>query len=80
MAKVYSKQLLDVSKELDKALRKFKRFNSAHEGLAVIFEEFDELKKEVWKRKKKRKMAKMRAEAMQLVAMGIRFMMDVCDR
>lgn len=79
--KVYSRVRDDVSKELDRALRKNpKRFNSAHEGLAVIEEEFIELRAEVFKRPKKRKVAKMRNEAVQLAAMALRFILEVADR
>lgn len=80
MAKLYSRALRDVSKELDRAVRKFDRFNSAHEGIAVIEEEFIELREEVFKRAKKRKNGKMRAEAVQLAAMALRFLTDVTDR
>lgn len=78
--KVYSRVRDDVSKELDRALRKYKRFNSAHEGLAVIDEEFIELRAEVYKRPKKRSIAKMRKEAVQLAAMAQRFILEVCDK
>lgn len=80
MAKIYSRELREVSEELDRALRKYAKFHSAHEGLAVIHEEFDELKAEVWKRPKKRQPKKMRHEAIQLAAMALRFAMEVCDK
>lgn len=78
--KVYSRVRDDVSKELDRALRKFKRFNSAHEGYAVILEEVRELEREVFKKQKKRKNGKMRQEAIQIAAMAQRFILEVCDR
>ena len=77
MAKLYSRELRDVSEELDRALRKFGRFHSAHEGIAVLREEYIELEQEVFKRAKKRRPAKMRAEAIQVAAMAIRFAMEV---
>lgn len=80
MAKIYSRQLRDLSHELDGALRKFKRFNSGHEGYAVLLEEVRELEREVFKRQKKCKPAKMRQEALQVAAMAIRFILDVCDK
>jgi hypothetical protein len=80
MAKVYARALRDVGHELDGALRKFKRFNSAHEGYAVILEEVRELEREIFKRQKKRKPAKMRAEAVQVAAMAVRFILDVSDK
>ena len=73
------KVMLDVADELGRALNKFEGFNSAHEGYAVILEELDELKEEVWKNKKTRDPAKMRAEAIQVAAMALRFGLDVCD-
>lgn len=80
MAKVYARVLQEAGDELGGALKKFKRFNSAHEGYAVLLEEVRELEKEVFKRQKKRKPAKMRKEACQVAAIALRFMLDVCDR
>jgi septal ring factor EnvC (AmiA/AmiB activator) len=39
-----------VSKELEKARSKHKPMTSLHEGLAIIWEEFEELKAEVFKK------------------------------
>jgi len=80
MPKIYARELRDLEKELARAVRKYGRFKSAHEGLAIIYEEFDELKLEVWKRPKKRSETRMRKEAMQLGAMAVRFMLDICGR
>ena len=60
------------------ATSKFGKFNSAHEGLGVIWEEFEELKKEVFKKKEKRAYPAMYREATQLATMAIRFMNDIC--
>ena len=71
----------EVTDELARARSKFKPFNSAHEGYAVILEELDEL----WDVVKLRhdspeRTAKMREEAIQVAAMAMRVIIDVCDR
>lgn len=68
--------LVEVSSELTKATSKFPPFHSAHEGYAVILEETDELKAEVFKRHKEIEL--MRKEAIQTAAMAVRFLIDVC--
>jgi hypothetical protein len=52
-------------------------FHSAHEGIAVIEEEFDELKDEIWKKRERRDPSKLLKEAAHLAAMGLRFMVDI---
>ena len=69
----------DMEIELDYAITNFNKFNSAHEGLAVIEEEFEELKAEVFKNHKIRDIEKMRKEALQTACMAVRFIFDVCD-
>lgn len=66
--------------ELQNATRDHGAFNSAHEGLAVIEEELDELRREVYKKRHERDPDKMHREAIQLAAMAIRFIRDVADR
>jgi len=73
------KMFEDIAEEYQFATNNFKPFNSAHEGLAVIWEEFDELKDEVFLKQIKRSPSKMRAEAIQLATMAIRFIIDVID-
>jgi len=60
-----------------RALGKFDKFHSAHEGLAVIWEEFEELKAEVFKKQSAYDIDRMRKEAKQLAAMAMRFMVDI---
>ena len=56
----------------------FPPFNSAHEGYAVILEELDELKAEVWKNPASRDAAKLIKEAVHVAAMALRFIVDLC--
>ncbi len=70
----------DVKEEYERAIKKFSKFNSAHEGLAVILEEFEELKGEVWKKHSDRDLKLLKKEACQLAAMAVRFMFDICGK
>lgn len=54
-------------------------YNSAHEAFAVLLEEVDELWDHVKTNQKKRDVAAMRAEAIQIAAVAVRFAHDVCD-
>ena len=64
---------LDVAHELDAASAKFGPFASAHEGLAVIEEEFLEFRNEVfWGSPEK-----AREECIQLAAMALRYLRDI---
>ena len=65
--------------EAKAAEEKWGPFNSAHEGFAVLLEEVDELKAHVWTNQKKRDIAAMRKEAIQVAAMALRFVHDVCN-
>lgn len=65
--------------ELVDASAKWPPFNSAHEGFAVLAEEVDELWAHVKVNQKRRDLAAMRKEAIQVAAMALRFALDVCD-
>ena len=67
----------EVCAELIRAVGRYPTFASGHEGWAVIREEMDELWDEV--RKRNSDPDRMRAEAIQVAAMGIRFVLDVCE-
>jgi len=66
-----------VDMEIKRATSKNPAFNSCHEGYAVILEELDELKEEVWLKKSRRNPKRMKAEAVQVAAMAIRFIVDL---
>ncbi len=67
--------LTEITEEYERACKKFPRFNSAHEGYAVLKEEVDELWDEI---KKDQSPFEMREEAIQIAAMALRFIIDVC--
>ena len=66
----------EVCAELTRATNKFGAFNSAHEGYAIILEEVDELWDEVKSNGPERR---LRAEAIQIAAMAMRFVYDICE-
>lgn len=70
--------LESVLSEYKSASKEFGAFASAHEGVAVILEEFEELKVEVFKNPHNRDRWSMRTEATHVAAMAIRFLVDVC--
>jgi len=66
----------DVFEEYKRASAKFPAFNSRHEGYAVLKEEVDEL----WDSIKGNYATNLtREEAIQIAAMAIRFVHDVCQ-
>lgn len=69
--------LTNVETELRNATRMFGPFASAHEGYAVILEEMDELKDEVWGNKNPGAVERMKKEALQVAAMALRFIIDI---
>lgn len=69
----------DVRAEVTRAMAKFPPFNSAHEGWAVLYEEVDELWEDVRAKQGDRRLEDMRAEAIQVAAMAVRFALDICN-
>lgn len=65
--------------EVNEACAKWPRFNSAHEGFAVLKEEVDELWDHVKINQKRRNLDEMKKEAKQVAAMALRFMRECCD-
>lgn len=71
--------LVDTLAEIEAARAKFGPMRSAHEGFAIINEEFDELKAHVWMKQKHRDLIAMRKEAIQIAAMALCFAAEVCN-
>ena len=76
---------MDLDKAMNDVMNEYYRatgindgFNSAHEGYAVILEELDELWDEVKCNASSRDIIKMQKEAVQVAAMAIRFLTDIC--
>ena len=70
----------ELVKEAITAASRYPPFNSEHEGFAVLGEEVDELWDEVKKSPKNREPEKLRAEAVQVGAMALRFLYDRCPQ
>ncbi len=72
--------ILEIERALNEAEMRFDAMASPHEGYAVILEELDELWVEV--KDNKRPSAEyaeaMRAEALHVAAMALRFLVDIC--
>jgi hypothetical protein len=69
----------DVGTEFLKASSKFRAFNSAHEGYAVLFEEVDELWEHVkLNQKNPNRQRLMKEECLHVAAMALRFLYDCC--
>lgn len=73
-----AKALVEIAAEHAAAAERYPAFNTAHEGYAVLLEEVDELWAHVKVRQGKRDVAAMRREAVQVAAMALRFVVDVC--
>jgi len=68
-----------IANEYNDASSKFPKFNSAHEGWAVLKEEMDELWEAVRLNQKNPDRAEqLENEAIQVGAMAVRFLVDCC--
>jgi len=65
-----------ISDEASRAATRFPPFNSHHEGYAIIKEELDELWDEI--KTKECDPTKIQKEAVQVAAMALRFLTDLC--
>lgn len=69
----------DVVREYNNASAIYPAFNTGHEGFAILLEEVDELWEAVrLKQSNPERPYKMKREAIQVAAMAIRFLHDVC--
>ena len=73
------KASVDAMAEADRATKVWPPMNSAHEAYAVLLEEVDELWAHVKCNQKKRDLAAMRKEAIQVAAVALRFAAECCD-
>ena len=67
-----------IKDQIYKTTAKFPPFNSAHEGYAVLREEVDELWEAI--KKKDKDHGAIQKEAIQVAAMALRFLEDVCEK
>ena len=69
---------LQIENEIDQSRRQHGVFSGSHEGYAVILEEVEELWEQV--KRKERDFKKMEKECIQIAAMAIKFIEDVCEK
>ncbi len=69
---------LQIENEIDQSRRQHGVFSGSHEGYAVILEEVEELWEQV--KRKQRDFKKMEKECIQIAAMAIKFIEDVCEK
>ena len=70
----------EIIEECVQASGHYPPFNSAHEGYAIILEELEELKTEIFKKQSNRDVRRMRKEAIQVGAMALRFVNDIAPK
>lgn len=74
MTKIFAQ----IQREIESSRKNHGSFNGSHEGYAVLLEEIDELWGEV--KKKERNFSAMEKECIQIAAMAIKFVEDICDK
>lgn len=72
----YGKFFSMLAEEIEGALAQHGPMHSLHEGYAVILEELDEVKEEVWKKPSKRDLKATLLELVQTAAMCVRTAVD----
>lgn len=68
-----------ILEEYRNAVGRYPKFHSPHEGYAILLEEVDELWEEVRRSPSRYEPAAVRAEAIQVAAMALRFLTDCVD-
>ncbi|GAB4508198.1 MAG: hypothetical protein Tsb0020_55980 [Haliangiales bacterium] len=68
----------EIAEEVQRAELRHAPMNSPHEGWSVIYEELEELREHV--RADTGRSAEARKEAIQVAAMGLRYVLNLCDR
>jgi len=66
----------EIKEEYKQAIQTNPAFHSPHEGLAVIEDQFEDLKRQVFMPRSGRSTDEMRKEAVQIATMAIRFIVD----
>jgi len=67
-----------IEEEYLKSTEREGHFHSAHEGYAILLEEVDELWDEVRKKESVQSKENMKKECIQIAAMAIAFINDIC--
>ena len=80
MADRYEPIVTAIVNEVERAEKLHKPINSLHEGYAVIVEEMEEFWDQVKLRAEKRDPVSVRTELIQMAAMCVRTILNVCDR
>lgn len=68
---------IEIADEVERAEKKHAPLNSPHEAWSVIFEELEELREHV--RADTGRSADARKEAIQVAAMGLRYVLNLCE-
>lgn len=76
---LHADKALEFYFEYTNARRKFPPMASAHEGYAVIKEEFDELWEIIKQKQSERNYSDLRKETIQLGAMALAFLIEIVD-
>ena len=71
--------LAKIEAEFQRAIKYYRPMNSYHEGYAVLKEEMEELWDEIKRKPTTRSKRRLQEEAVQIGAMALRFLYDLCE-